>query len=393
MDRRERLIARAKQGYRLVYGAEPSRFFASPGRVNLIGEHSAASGGYVLSCAINRDTVIALGPGDKNETGRSLHAAAIDMGSARCLVDLDGDPAPAGNAWENHVRGIAAKLEQSGHALRPARLAIAGDIPLGAGLASSASLGVSIALGLSDYSNLSLSPHTLAAIAHAAEQEFVGVLSSMADHLVVACAIAGQALLVDCSNHEHMPIPIAPGLAIMVIDTGIRRAHGDDVFAARAVQCAAAAKHYGVASLRDLSLEQLEAKRAGLDDTLFARAHHVVQDLALVEPAAVALTKGDAGLLRDVMAASHASLSRDFEVSLPAIDRLVELIADALGPAGGVRLTGEGFGGCLAAVVAEEAVSTVIDIIEKKYNISAALPARVEVFYASSGAAAVRPAA
>jgi galactokinase len=393
MDRRERLIARAKQGYRLVYGAEPSRFFASPGRVNLIGEHSAPSGGYVLSCAINRDTVIALGPGDKNETGRLLHAAAIDMGSARCRIDLDGDAAPAGNSWENHVRGVAAMLEQSGHALRPARLAIAGDIPLGAGLASSASLGVAIALGLSDYSNLSLSPHTLAGLAHKAEQEFVGAPSSVADHLTAACASAGKALLIDCSCHEHMPIPIAPGLAIMVIDTGIRRAHGDDVFAARAVQCAAAARHYGAASLRDLTLEQLERGQAGLDDVLFARARHVVKDAALVEPAAVALARGDAATLSEALAASHASLSLDFEVSLPAIDQLVEMIAGALGPAGGVRLTGEGFGGCLVAVVVEEAVETVHEVIAKKYNLSAALPARAEVLHASSGASVVRPAA
>lgn len=125
MDRRDRLIARAKQGYRLAYGAEPSRFFAAPGRVNLIGEHTGPSGGYVLSCAINRDTIIALGPADKNETGRKLHVVAIDMGSARCAVDLEAPNARGDNSWENHVRAIAAKLQEARHALRPARLAIA----------------------------------------------------------------------------------------------------------------------------------------------------------------------------------------------------------------------------------------------------------------------------
>lgn len=390
MDRRERLIARAKQGYRLTYGAEPSRFFAAPGRVNLIGEHTGPSGGYVLSCAINRDTVIALGPADKNETGRWLHMAAIDMGSARCKLDLDSAIAPGLNNWENHVRGIASGLERIGHTLRPARLAVAGDIPIGAGLASSASLGVGIALALSDYSNLSLNPHKLAEIAHAAEKEFVTPAVSMADHIAAACAIGGQALLIDCASYQHMPIPIAPGLAIMVIDTGIRRAHGDDVFEQRAAQCAAAAQHYGVASLRDLGAEHLETKRAGLDDELFARARHVVQEIALVEPAAVALAKGDAALLSEVLAISHASLSRDYEVSLPAIDRLVELIAEALGRAGGVRLTGEGFGGCLVAVVQEDAIATIYEVIEKHYNPTASLPARAEVFEPSVGAAAVR---
>ncbi len=359
MDRRERLIARVKQGYRLTYGAEPSRFFAAPGRVNLIGEHSGPGGGYVLSCAINRATVIALGPADKNEIGRWLHTAAIVMGSARCKLDLDGAIAPGFNNWENHVRGIAAGLERAGQTLRPARLAVAGDIPIGAGLASSASLGVGIGLALSDYSNLSLNPHKLAEIAHAAEQEFVTPSVSMADHLAAACASSGRALLIDCTSLEHMPIPIAPGLAIMVIDTGIRRPHGDDVFVQRAAQCAAATKHYGVASLREIAPEHLEAKRAGLDDELFARARHVVHDIALVEPAAVALAKGNTAVLSEVLAISHAWLSRDYEVSLPAIDRLVELIAGALGRAGCVRLTGEGFGGCLVAVVEENAVTTV----------------------------------
>ena len=390
MDRRDRLIARAKQGYRLAYGAEPSRFFAAPGRVNLIGEHTGPSGGYVLSCAINRDTIIALGPADTNETGRKLHVVAIDMGSARCAVDLEAPNARGDNSWENHVRAIAARLQEARHALRPARLAIAGDIPLGAGLASSASLGVGIALALSDYNNLSLSPHTLAEIAYSAEQEFVGSAASIADHLAIACASDGRALLIDCARLEHMPIPIAAKLAIMVIDTGIRRPHGDDVFAVRAVQCAATAQHCGVASLRDLTPDELRRQTADLDPLLYARARHVVQDIALVEPAAIALARGDVALLGEVLAASQASLSRDYEVSLPAIDRLVDLIAKALGSAGGVRLTGEGFGGCLVAAVHEDASDIVHEVIEKRYNPRAALPARTEVICASSGAAVVR---
>jgi len=390
MDRRERLIARAKQGYRLAFGAEPSRFFAAPGRVNLIGEHVDYNGGYVLPAAINRDTVIALGPADKNAKGSVIEAAAIDMGSAKCRVDLDAPLTPGENAWENHVRGVIAALRALGHELRPVRIAIAGDIPIGAGLSSSASLGVGIALALSDYSNLSLSREVIAKVAQSAENDFVGCACGIMDQMASACASEGHALLLDCDSLQHMPIPIDPRLAIMVIDTGIRRQLTQSAFNQRRAECVAAAQHFGVASLRDLAPELLEAGRATLDPVLFARARHVVQEIALVEPAAVALAKGDTALLAEVMAASHWSLSEDYAVSLPAIDALVTLLAEVLGDAGGVRLTGAGFGGCLVAVVDEAATAAVIAAVEERYNPTAALAARAEVFQASAGASSVR---
>ncbi len=390
MDRRERLIARARQGYRLAFGTEPSRFFAAPGRVNLIGEHVDYNGGLVLPVAINRDTVIALGPADKNDKANFCDAVAIDMGSARHRVALDEPIAPSANNWENHVRGVIAALRLRGHAVRPVRIAIAGDIPIGAGLSSSASLGVAIALALSDYSNLSLSPATLAEIAQHAENDFVGCACGIMDQMVSACATAGHALLLDCQTLQHMPIPIASNLAIMVIDTGVRRQLSESAFNQRRAECEQAAKHYGVASLRELDLARLEAGRAGLNPVLFARARHVVHEIALVEPAAVALAKGKTAVLAQVMAASHRSLREDYEVSLPAIDQLVELVAGVLGNSGGVRLTGAGFGGCLVAVVAKDAAAAVSEAIETRYNPISSLPARTEIFCASGGAAAIR---
>ena len=390
MDRRERLIARAKQGYRLAYGAEPSRFFAAPGRVNLIGEHVDYNGGYVLPCAINRDTVIALGPADPNDKGRFLEAVAIDMGSAHMRIDLDAPIQRGLNSWENHVAGVVHAIMRRGLAVRPARIAIAGDIPIGAGLSSSASLGVAIALALSDYSGLSLSPETIAQIAQAAENDFVGCACGIMDQMASACATQDHALLIDCISLQHMPIPIAPDLALLVVDTGIRRQLTESAFNERRAECEAAAKHYQVESLRELDASLLESARGTLDDVLYARARHVVQEISLVEPAAVALARGDTALLAEVMALSHRSLAQDYGVSLPAIDSLVALIAEVLGTSGGVRLTGAGFGGCLVAVVAEDAADGVREVIETRYNPVAALPARVEAFLPSAAAASVR---
>lgn len=391
MDRRERLIARAKQGYRLAYGAEPSRFFAAPGRVNLIGEHVDYNGGYVLPCAINRDTVIALGPADANDKGRFLEAVAIDMGSAHMRIDLDAPIQRGLNNWENHVAGVVHAIVRRGLAVRPTRIAIAGDIPIGAGLSSSASLGVAIALALSDYSGLSLSPETIAQIAQAAENDFVGCACGIMDQMASACATQDHALLIDCMSLEHMPIPIAPDLALLVIDTGIRRQLTESAFNERRAECEAAAKHYQVQSLRELDASLLESARGTLDDVLYARARHVVQEISLVEPAAVALARGDTALLAEVMALSHRSLAKDYGVSLPAIDSLVALIAEVLGTSGGVRLTGAGFGGCLVAVVDKDAADGVREVIETRYNPAAALPARVETFLPSAAAASVRP--
>lgn len=390
MDRREHLMARAAAGYREAFGAAPARFYAAPGRVNLIGEHVDYNGGLVLPCAIDRETVIALGPAEEGTADACVEAVAIDMAGARGRVDLAGPITPGAQEWENHLRGVIAGLGERGHAVRPARLAIAGDVPMGAGLSSSASLGVALALALSDASGAALAPATWAQIAQGAENDFAGCACGIMDQMASACASAGHALLLDCASLEHRPVPIAPGLAIMVIDTGIRRQLTTSAFNQRRAECEAAAAHYGVALLRDLSPERLAADRGTLDDVLFARARHVVHEIARVERAADALAAGKTAVLAEVMAASHWSLSEDFAVSLPAIDALVSLVADVLGDAGGVRLTGAGFGGCLVALVAEEMTSAVCDAISTRYNPGAALPARAEVFAAQAGAGLIR---
>lgn len=389
MDRRQRLIARARQGYRVAYGAEPSRFFAAPGRVNLIGEHVDYNKGFVLPCAIDRDTVVALGPAEKDAKGQFIDAVAIDLGNAKLRVPLDGAIKPSANSWENHVRGVVDTILRQGNPLKPARIAISGDIPIGAGLSSSASLGVAIALALSEYSGLSLSPTTLARIAQRAENDFVGCACGIMDQMASTSAKAGHALLLDCETLQSMPIPISPGLAIMVIDSGVRRQLTESAFNVRRDECVAAAQHYCVASLRQLDADRLETARGALDDVMYRRARHVVHEIALVEPAAIALAKGNTALLAQVMAASHDSLRHDFEVTVPEIDRLVDLVAGVLGDAGGVRMTGGGFGGCVVAVMARDAASAVEQAVERSYNATAAFPARVDLFEPSDGAAPI----
>jgi len=389
MNRRERLIARARQGYRLAYGVEPTRFYAAPGRVNLIGEHVDYNDGYVLPCAIDRETIVAAGPLASQTREKLFEAVALDMGdmaSARDSFDLVAPIRPGENNWQNHVRGVVQAIGRYGHRVRPMRIAIAGDVPIGAGLSSSAAFGVAVALAASDYSGLNLVPEMLAKIAQLAENDFVGCACGIMDQMASAASVADHALLLDCRTLEHLPIPIHKSLALTIIDTGLRRNLTESAFNQRRAECEAVAAHFGVKALRDIDYGQLLLAEPDIDPVLFSRARHVVTELERVEPVGVALARGNTAQLAAVMREAHLSLSQDFDVSLPPIDRLAQMVTEELGDAGGVRLTGAGFGGCLVAVTAADAVSA-IEAAIAHYNSDADLPARVETYSAANGAA------
>lgn len=389
MNRRERLIARARQGYRLAYGVEPTRFYAAPGRVNLIGEHVDYNDGYVLPCAIDRETIVAAGPLASQTREKLFEAVALDMGdmaSARDSFDLVAPIRPGENNWQNHVRGVVQAIGRYGHRVRPMRIAIAGDVPIGAGLSSSAAFGVAVALAASDYSGLNLVPEMLAKIAQLAENDFVGCACGIMDQMASAASVADHALLLDCRTLEHLPIPIHKSLALTIIDTGLRRNLTESAFNQRRAECEAVAAHFGVKALRDIDYGQLLLAEPDIDPVLFSRARHVVTELERVEPVGVALARGNTAQLAAVMREAHLSLSQDFDVSLPPIDRLAQMVTEELGDAGGVRLTGAGFGGCLVAVTAADAVSA-IEAAIAHYNSDADLPARAETYSAANGAA------
>jgi galactokinase len=390
MNRRQALVARVVEGYRAAYGTDPAQLFAAPGRVNLIGEHVDYNDGFVLPCAIDRETIVALGDG---VDGR-FEAVALDMGEGGSAREsfAAGEPiARTQSDWQNHLRGVAHFLEAGGHRLRPARIAVAGDVPIGAGLSSSASFGVAAALAMSTHSDLGLAPAQLARIAQRAENDFVGCACGIMDQMASAASVAGAALLLDCRSLETRAVPIHSSLAITVIDSGIRRQLTDSAFNQRRAECEAAAAHYGVASLRELDPARLEAQRGGLDPVLFARARHVVTEIARVAPFAAALTAGDTAAIARLLAEGHRSLAGDFAVSLPALDRLAGLVGEALGEAGGVRLTGAGFGGCLVAVSAADAAPAIAEAVAR-YNQAADIPARIEAFRPAPGAAPIAPA-
>ena len=367
-DTEQSVIDRAVEGFSHAYGRRPDLVSFAPGRVNLIGEHTDYNNGFVLPCAIPFGTALALGHRDDG----AVRATALDFQDAVAQFDLTPDvsPAPVGD-WANHVRGVAAGLLTSGMHCSGADVAIAGNVPQGAGLSSSASLAVSLGLGLSRLGGVAAPDLTeLARIAQWSEHHYVGCACGIMDQLASARSVKGHALLIDCSNLDVQPVPVPQDAAIVIVHSGVSRGLVDSAYNERRAQCEAAARHYGVDSLRDLDETQLLSGAGDLDRVTFRRARHVVSENARTLAAASALRTNDLTALGVLLRASHASLRDDFEVTVPAVDALVEFMANVIGNVGGVRMTGGGFGGCVVAILPRQGVTPLLDALETRSRLS-----------------------
>ncbi len=375
---------RARHAFRRHFGCEPALVVRAPGRVNLIGEHTDYNDGFVLPCAIDRDTVVAAGRADDG----MLRTIAADFGHASDAWPL-GDFAPGDAEWTNYVRGVAATLIAQGVSLPGAHLAIAGDVPLGSGLSSSASLEVAVGTALAALAGVTIGPDRMARLAQQAENVHVGCQCGIMDQLIATRGQAGHALLIDCRSLACRPVRLPPGVSVVIAHSGVRHAHADGEYNDRRAQCAEAAAHYGVAALRDLDLAGLEAGKAGLHDVAYRRARHVVTENERTLAAADALAVGDLATMGQLMAASHVSMRDDFEITVPAVDRLAEIMAAVLDGDGGARMTGGGFGGCVVALALDAAVDAVRGAVADDYRAPDGSAAEVFVCHATDGAGPV----
>jgi len=367
--------------FRRAFG-RPAQFVAeAPGRVNLIGEHTDYNEGHVLPLAIDRTVAVAAArrKGD-------IRARALDCGEED-QFPTEGVAPTMGGGWRNYVRGVAWALAEAGHRLRGLDLAFTGDVPVGAGLSSSAALEVALAAAFAAASDLSLDRRELALLAQRAENGFVGVQCGIMDQLAAVFGEEGHALLIDCRSLEIEPLPLAleeRGVAVVVVDSAVRRSLGDSAYNERRRECAEAAAALGAPALRDVSAQALEAWRAGLPEAIYRRARHVVTEEVRVTAAAGALRRGDLETLGRLLYESHESLRDDFEVSCPETDLLVELAAAVDGVLG-ARLTGAGFGGCTVNLVREEALDPFQRQVVDAYRERTGLPARTHLVRAAGG--------
>jgi galactokinase len=310
--------------------------YRAPGRVNLIGGQVDYHEGWVVSMAIDRDVVVEAAA---RADGR-VHAQSHELeGAVDIAVDGSDEPPAVQPAWGRTVAGVARVLAERGCAVRGATLDISSDVPIGAGLSSSAAFEVACALALTDLTGKPLDPNELAFAAQESEHVATGVPCGIQDQMASVYGRAGHALFLDCRtlDIEHLPLPSS--LAVVVVHSGVPRMLEATPYAQRRAESFEVARGLGLRVLRDATPEQVRD---------LPRGRHAVSEMQRVREFAAALRKGDIDALGPLMLASHESSRDDMGVSIPELDDLVECLVDA--GALGARLTGAGFGGCVVAI-------------------------------------------
>jgi galactokinase len=368
--------------FQKTFGAAPEIIVRAPGRVNLIGEHTDYNDGFVLPMAINRAVWIALRP--RTDSRVLIHS--LDF-SASADFDLKGF-SRSDEEWVEYVKGVAWALQQEGHMLYGWEGVLAGDVPVGAGLSSSAALELAIARAFAAASGLVWRPTHMALLSQKAENQWVGVNSGIMDQMISAAGKKDHALLIDCRSLESRLVPLPAGTAVVVLDTATRRGLVDSAYNERRAQCEAAARQFGVSALRDVTLETFNARAEELDPIVRARAVHVIGENARTLEAATAMDNGDPVRLGELMDASHASLRDDFQVSSDALNAIVEIARFQVG-CYGARMTGAGFGGCAVALVAGEMAGKFSEQVSGEYQEKTGLQPNIYVCSAENGAEVV----
>ena len=334
--------------FREEFGA-PAVVVRSPGRVNLIGEHTDYNQGFVLPAAVDRGITLAL----KARTDRRyvLHALDLDQRLEGELREL----APHPERWPNYLLGVVDQLHKAGHPAGGFELVYGGDLPMGAGMSSSAALECGLAFGLNELFGLGLDRLTLAKLAQAAEHSFVGVKCGIMDQMASLLSQKDHLMMLDCRDLSCRFVPFHSPVKIFLCDTQVERALAQSGYNQRRSQCEAGVallQKYApdVRSLRDVSLELLDTHRAEFEPVVYRRCRYVVEENLRVIAACAALQGGDLPVFGRLMNQSHQGLSKAYEVSSRELDVLAEAAA-ALPGVLGARMMGAGFGGCTINLV------------------------------------------
>lgn len=321
----------------------PEFAIRAPGRVNLIGEHTDYNDGFCLPMALPFEAVVSV---SRSQDQSIVNLTSEGFGVVRIDVNRRDAELPA---WAGQIAGVLWLLQAQGIVAGGWNGTVAADIPAGAGLSSSAAIEVAVIRVVLQLQNLVWSALEVAKVGQRAESEILGLPTGIMDQFISAGAEAGSASFMDCRTLTLTPAPLPSDAVIAILDTGTRRRLVDGEYGARRANCEDAAAELGVASLRDVDLDDL----ATLDpDSLeFLRAHHVVTENTRTAASRDAMVNGDTELLGQLMSESHESLRDDFDVSSPALDLIVEIAESAPG-CFGARMTGGGFAGCAVALVA-----------------------------------------
>ena len=360
------------------FQSSPAYIICAPGRVNLLGEHTDYNDGFVLPMAIEHAVWIALSPRDDQQV--RVYADNFKQKNSFSLDSLE-----KGKGWTEYIKGVAYALQEAGFLLKGWDGVMMGNVPVGAGLSSSAAVEVAATRAFALASAFEWDAKRMALIGQRAEGDWVGVKGGMMDQMVSAAAKEGYALFLDTRSLEIKHIPLPDGVSIVIMDTSTRRELVDSEYNTRSSECFEAAEMLGVKALRDADLALLNEKQDVLRDVVFRRARHVITENQRVLDAIDAMKANDLETLGTLINAGHASLRDDFEVTNDALNWIVE-IAQSQPGCYGARMTGAGFGGAAVAIVKQENVEAFTQAVKTVYKQKSGFDAQIYISQPSAGA-------
>jgi len=361
------------------------RAFQAPGRVNLIGEHTDYTGGLVMPAAIDFNTVAVVGPA---KGGRSV-IHSVDF-KKEFEFDASALPAKAKHDWTDYPTGVLWSLKQSGVVAPQFTMTLQGDVPLGAGLSSSASIEVAVALAALALAGKSMALTDVALACKRAENGFVGAQSGIMDQYIACCGVKDHALVIDTRDLGSRAVPVPSDVRLVICNSMVKHSHAGGEYNERRAEVdegsrALRAANPDIHELRDATVEDLEKARDSMSENAFLRCRHIITENVRVEEAATALAAGDMKRMGELMAEAHASYRDDFAASCPEVDLLVELAAAEPGVIG-ARLTGGGFGGCTVNLVEAAHAEAFRRDIHSAYLERAGIDAEIYLCQAAAGA-------
>lgn len=374
------LQERVTQEYIERFGERPLFVVRAPGRVNLIGEHTDYNDGFVLPMAIDREICIALSP--RNDGRVLLYSLDLDNPADFSLNDFE----KSDEGWVEYVKGMAWALQESGFHLTGWQGVSAGDIPVGAGLSSSAALELAVARAFATVSDLPWDAAQMALLGQKCENKWVGVNCGIMDQMISAAGKKGHALLIDCRSLETCLVPLPTETAVIVLDTATRRGLVDSAYNERRQQCEEAAAYFGVPALRDVDIETFNAKADGLDPLTRKRARHIITENQRTLDAMAAMLQDEPRILGKLINESHTSLRDDFEVSSDELNQIVTCALRRDTAIFGARMTGAGFGGCAVALVRDYHAKAFAKAVAACYQAATGLQPNIYICYPSEGA-------
>ncbi|WP_242085667.1 galactokinase [Aestuariivivens sediminis] len=356
------LINDVKNRYVEAYGVEPLLIF-SPGRINIIGEHTDYNDGFVFPAAVDKGIAAAI---QKSDSGLSS-AHALDMDS-RIEFQLDKLKPRAEGSWENYVLGVVAEIQNRNKVVGDFNIIFRGDIPSGAGMSSSAALENSVVFGLNELFDLGLSKQDMILISQKAEHNYVGVKCGIMDQYASMFGKKNHALLLDCRTVKSKPYEIDfKDHQLMLINTNVKHSLSDSAYNDRRSACESIAELLGVKALRDATLIDLEGVRAEVTPENYQKALYVIQENNRAVMASKAIEDGDLVALGKLIYGSHDGLSKQYKVSCEELDFLVEQ-AKMNNQVLGARMMGGGFGGCTINLIEKSATEAFADTVSQAYQ-------------------------